>query len=155
MSPELLYPDQFGLKDSRPTKQSDCYALGMVIYEVLGGQAPFTTVNHYVVMRKVVEGERPSRPEGTERAWFTDDLWRMLNQCWAAQPERRPRITAVLERLERVSKALEVPSQQIDENVGTDEDGWDPTSDSPGMLSWFLPRQFVAFLRRILCWSRP
>jgi serine/threonine protein kinase len=34
MSPELLDPDRFGLPDDRPTKQSDCYALGMVIYEV-------------------------------------------------------------------------------------------------------------------------
>jgi len=41
MSPKLLNPDQFDLKDSRPTKQSDCYALGMAIYEVLSGQSPF------------------------------------------------------------------------------------------------------------------
>lgn len=34
MSPELLLPEQFGFTDTRPTKQSDCYALGMVIYEV-------------------------------------------------------------------------------------------------------------------------
>ena len=34
MSPELLYKAGFGAKDSRPTMQSDCYALGMVIYEV-------------------------------------------------------------------------------------------------------------------------
>ena len=34
MSPELLDPDRFGITDCRPTKQSDCYALGMVVYEV-------------------------------------------------------------------------------------------------------------------------
>ena len=37
MSPELLYPERFGVPESennRPTRQSDCYALGMVIYEV-------------------------------------------------------------------------------------------------------------------------
>jgi len=36
MSPELLDPDRFGITDYRPTKQSDCYALGMVVYEVRG-----------------------------------------------------------------------------------------------------------------------
>jgi len=41
MSLELLDPDQFGFKDSRSTKESDCYALGMVILEVLNGQVPF------------------------------------------------------------------------------------------------------------------
>jgi len=37
MSPELLHPERFGIpesEDNRPTRQSDCYALGMVIYEV-------------------------------------------------------------------------------------------------------------------------
>ena len=37
MSPELLDPERFGVPESegnRPTRQSDCYALGMVIYEV-------------------------------------------------------------------------------------------------------------------------
>ena len=34
MSPELLYPEGYGPSDGRPTKQSDCYALGMVVYEV-------------------------------------------------------------------------------------------------------------------------
>ena len=37
MSPELLDPERFGVPESesdRQTRQSDCYALGMVIYEV-------------------------------------------------------------------------------------------------------------------------
>ena len=34
MSPELLNPEEFGIEDSRPTIQSDCYALGMTVYEV-------------------------------------------------------------------------------------------------------------------------
>ena len=37
MGPELLDPERFKVpqpEDNRPTKQSDCYALGMVIYEV-------------------------------------------------------------------------------------------------------------------------
>ena len=36
MSPELLDPEKFGLERCKPTKESDCYALGMVIYEVRG-----------------------------------------------------------------------------------------------------------------------
>ena len=34
MSPELLDPKRFNASDPRPTKESDRYALGMVIYEV-------------------------------------------------------------------------------------------------------------------------
>jgi len=34
MSPELLDPKKFNAPDPRPTKESDRFALGMVIYEV-------------------------------------------------------------------------------------------------------------------------
>ena len=103
MSPELFYPEKFGLKDSRPTKHSDCYAFGMVIYEVLSGQAPFHRSNLYTVVAKVSGGERPRRPRGTEGEWFTKDVWRILEHCWAPKPDDRPRIEDVLRCLEDVS----------------------------------------------------
>jgi serine/threonine protein kinase len=130
MSPELFYPDNSGLRGARPTKQSDCYAFGMVIYEVLGGQAPFASFHNCVVMCKVIGGERPGRPNGPEGAQFTDDLWQTLNWCWAAQPQDRPCVTTVLERLERVPRSLKTPSLKSDESRGTDVDEWGIGSDS-------------------------
>jgi len=152
MSPELLDPDQFGLKDSKPTKESDCYALGMVVYEVLSGQAPFAQSKDFIVMRKVIEGERPEIPEGAEKAWFTGDLWRMLQLCWETQPRSRPSIAAVQGCLERTSRAWEPPAPSADQDAEMDEDTWDLTtvSDSSGMLSRSDPFCFV-FLWRISC----
>jgi hypothetical protein len=152
MSPELLDPDQFGFKDSRPTKESDCYALGMVIYEVLSGQVPFTPYNHFIVVRKVTEGERPGRPEGVKGAWFTDDLWGTLELCWGPQPGNRPSIEAVLECLERVSRTRKPPSPQADEDVAMDEDDWNLTtvSNSSDMVPCFNFLHF-AFQWRFLC----
>ena len=109
-SPELLDPDQFEFSDGRPTKGSDCYALGMVIYEVLSGKAPFAPLKEFIVMRKVLEGKRPSIPEGAEGAWFTDELWTMLNLCWGTRPESRPSIVAVLKNLSQVAGTWEPPS---------------------------------------------
>lgn len=34
MSPELLWPEKFEFENSKPTKGSDVYALGVIIYEV-------------------------------------------------------------------------------------------------------------------------
>jgi hypothetical protein len=34
MPPELLRPEKFGFSHNNPTKASDVYALGMVIFEV-------------------------------------------------------------------------------------------------------------------------
>ena len=151
MSPELFYPDKSGLKGARPTKQSDCYAFGMVIYEVLTGQTPFAQFQNCVVMWKVIQGERPGRPNGPEGTLFTDDLWQTLDQCWATQPQCRPSAATVLERLERVSSAVKKPSLQSQESAGTDEDDWEVTSDSFRIIDWLSPCNLFSFLYDILC----
>jgi len=145
MSPELLHPSQFGFEDSRPTKESDRYALGMVAYEVLSGKAPFAASPDFIVMRKVVDGERPERPEGVQGLWFTDDLWGMLDRCWVTQPKSRPSIEAVFECLDQVSKAWKPPSQQVDEDVEPDEDDWDLSAEVvlPVWFFCFDPPRFV------------
>ena len=96
MSPELLYPEQYDLKDSQPTKESDYYALAMVIFEVLSGRPPFAGYKGFIVTRKVIEGERPERPG---HPWFTDDLWETLQQCWSPQPKDRLTAEVILEFL--------------------------------------------------------
>jgi len=53
MSPELLDPERFGMPESegnRPTRQSDCYALGMVIYEVGAHVSKFTVVDSQLMI---------------------------------------------------------------------------------------------------------
>ena len=139
MSPELLDPDQVNPEDGRPTKESDCYALGMVTYEVLSGQAPFERFREVIVIQKVIKGERPGRPEGVKGIWFTDDIWSMLNLCWAPQPKSRPSIEAILECLEQVSGAWEPPSLQVEEGVEMNQDDWDfiTVSDSSGIIPCF------------------
>ena len=89
MSPELFDPDMFGLKESRSTKESDCYALGMVIYEVLSGQAPFFPQLNTAVILTIMRGERPRRPQGKEGTLFTDGMWEVLERCWKPQPREQ------------------------------------------------------------------
>ena len=133
MSPELLHPERFGLKKSRPTKESDCYALGMVVYEVLGGQTPFAPAKALVVIWKVIEGQRPERPQGEEGKLFTDSIWEVLGLCWTHEPSNRPSAEAILQHLEGTPSPLRSPPD-VDEVVETDTDQSDTTSDS-GMLS--------------------
>ena len=155
MSPELLDPDRFGRENGRPTKDSDCYALGMVILEVLTGEPPFPNCNGMVVMRKVVEGERPGRPEGGEGVWFTDDLWEMLERCWSPQPERRPAVDTVLQCLEQGSTAWQPLPPDSDDYARSDSDdqsdstlSHDPSVD-PSMflhLVSYLTHPLTAFV---------
>ena len=136
MSPELLDPEHFVFGDGRPTKESDSYAFGMVILEVLSGRSPFKQFRDVIVIRLVIAGKRPDRPDGPEGVWFTDDLWQTMNLCWEINPESRPGIKAVLECLERIAETWVPPSPQS-EGPESDEDDWDLTvADYPsGVLS--------------------
>ena len=100
MSPERLNPIQFGVKDGRPTKESDFYALGMVVLEVLSGQVPFTEdPSDFTAMQKILDGVHPERPQGIEGVRFIDELWGMLQRCWLSRPAHRPTAEGVLECL--------------------------------------------------------
>ena len=145
MSPELL------ISFMRPTKQSDCYALGMVIYEVLSGQIPFAPCNRFVTLRKVMDGEFPQRPGGVEGARFTNSLWRMLNRCWATRPESRPSSPVVLECLEQVSRDAKPLSPGVDKHSGVGWGAWGLTKSLSKTFSWFGLHRFITLLRRILC----
>ena len=134
MSPELLHPGLFDIKDSRPTKESDSYALGMVILEVLSGHPPFKRFGGVDVIRMVTGGERPERPNGPERVWFTDGLWRILTQCWRPQRESRPGIDAILEFLEEVSSSWEPLPPQPDGEVVEEVGDATTISDSSGTV---------------------
>ena len=90
MSPELLRPKGFGLEDDCPTKPSDCYALGMVVYEVLSGQVPFHNFSIFLVVHEVITGARPERPQGAKGTCFADDIWTTLEHCWKPNPGDRP-----------------------------------------------------------------
>ncbi|KAF9645416.1 hypothetical protein BDM02DRAFT_578724 [Thelephora ganbajun] len=120
MSPELLDPERFGLKKSRPTKESDCYALGMVIYEVLSRQTPFTQHSFLAIVWRVLDGERPGRPQGKEGKLFTDAIWGVLGFCWEPQPSDRANAKAVLLCLEGAPLPPRPSSPNMDEDSETD-----------------------------------
>ena len=135
MSPERINPERLGLKDGRPTKASDCYALGMVVYEVLSGRTPFAPWKAILVVQKVPQGERPRRPEGEEGALFTDSIWRMLELCWKHQPDERISAEVVLLCLEG-TPLLPLPPSDVGEIAETDTNGQsNAASRNSGMFS--------------------
>ena len=136
MSPELIDPQRFGLENSPPTKSSDCYALGMVIYETISGHLPFHQHADLTVFVRVLAGERPVRGAG-----FAESLWKMMAQCWTPQANDRPSIQDVLLCLDRVSGLPEPPPFGLDGEMDMDGDcdEWDSADDSSGIVPPFTP----------------
>jgi len=133
MAPELIDPEGFGLERCCPTKRSDCYAFGMVVYEVISGHPPFHKHTDLTVFKKVLEGKRPPRVVG-----FAESLWGMLELCWEPQPGARPKIDYVLQCLERLSNSSNPPSPGVDEET-EDSDDFDSTNNSSGKCSRLIP----------------
>ena len=84
-----------------PTEESDCYALGMVAYEVLSGKTPFAQDPFEVMREKVLNGERPpNRSQWWGGKLITDDIWNTLEHCWAHCPGDRMNASEILLCLE-------------------------------------------------------
>ena len=132
MSPELFDPEKFDLKDSRQTKRSDCYALGMVVYEVLSGRVPFSRHHGPAIIGAIMKGERPRRPRGEDGNWFTDGVWSVMECCWKPSPGDRPSIEDVLRCLEGVSRPRTSPPQTTADPSTTNSSAWNPDPSTEG-----------------------
>ncbi|KAF9789525.1 kinase-like domain-containing protein [Thelephora terrestris] len=97
MSPELFDPTIFDLPKCRLTKESDCYALGMVIYEVLSGRTPFEGIKKWEVPTEVIAGKRPGIPEHSSSM---KGPWNLARGCWDHFPRKRPNSRTILDRLQ-------------------------------------------------------
>ena len=141
MSPELLDPTHSG-SDGRPTRESDCYALGMVIYEVSGlyssrlslihpskiltGLKPFHHMRAFSPVVAVLRGQRPERPLDAESLGFSDTLWGLVQLCWSESSSDRPSAVQLLDHLSTISPAwvppLVYPVRATDDSSNTESD---------------------------------
>ena len=49
-----------------------------------------------LVVNAIIEGVRPEKPEGAARLGFTENLWRILEQCWLEDRSARPSVEDIL-----------------------------------------------------------
>ncbi|KAJ3030994.1 UNVERIFIED_CONTAM: hypothetical protein HDU68_007028 [Siphonaria sp. JEL0065] len=80
MSPEQR------LSPSQITTKSDIWSFGMVMWELVAGQIPFTSKSdEEIVVAIQSEHGRPEMPQGCD-----PKLWALIQKCWALNPATRP-----------------------------------------------------------------
>ena len=84
MAPELLQHNIF-------TEKGDVYAYGMIVFEVLTGDTPWSGLNQMQIMMQAgLQKQRPPVPEGAPA-----DLIALMQRCWAHEPDARPTFAAI------------------------------------------------------------
>ncbi|KAF9777894.1 kinase-like domain-containing protein [Thelephora terrestris] len=147
MSPELFDPS-LSSSNGRPTRESDCYALGMVIYEVLTGLRPFHRLHGYAPMLATLSGERPKKPPGAESLGFSRELWGLIELCWSKSTSSRSTAQRLYDCISPASLSWDPP--QTYPVVGTEVEDVTET-DSFGPLE--MPCR-AHFARRCRDWAR-
>jgi len=64
---------------------------------VLCGHHPYLEIQSDILAaHAIMEGIRPTKPEGVRRLGFTDELWRTVELCWLEDRDARPGIEDIL-----------------------------------------------------------
>jgi len=91
---KYLAPEIVASGSARATVQSDVYALGMILYELLVGRVAFDGATPLEIMRRIVE--REPEPPRRRRASVPADLETIALKCLDKSPEKRYATAAAL-----------------------------------------------------------
>ena len=98
MAPELLQHNIF-------TEKGDVYAYGMIVFEVLTGDTPWSGLNQMQIMMQVcIQKDRP-KVDGDAPA----DLVALMRRCWDHEPDARPDFATI--KAELLGSGPETPAK--------------------------------------------
>eukprot|EP01105_Mastigella_eilhardi_P019802 TRINITY_DN4676_c0_g1_i10.p1 TRINITY_DN4676_c0_g1~~TRINITY_DN4676_c0_g1_i10.p1 ORF type:complete len:1056 (-),score=220.26 TRINITY_DN4676_c0_g1_i10:357-3494(-) len=99
-TPQYVAPEIF--QNVAYTFPSDCYSLGMVLWQITSRQEPFSSFDVFSIPDLVTKGVRPSLMEDSP-------LNKVIASCWGSITEKRPDAAAVVSQLELLLLPLPVP----------------------------------------------
>jgi len=90
--PAWTAPDAF---DGQFSQRADVYAIGVLLWQMVSRQLPFSGLHYMQVASMVQEGVRPVVPSSCPE-WLTG----LIEECWDGTPEFRPDIGEIISVLE-------------------------------------------------------
>jgi len=92
---------------NEPTKMTDVWAFGMVVYELLERDVPYHTLKrNETVILAIFRGLLPKYTD-INPSLMENKLWQMCSLCWNKQPKDRPTIGALASQLQQMIDSLE------------------------------------------------
>ncbi|PKK73445.1 kinase-like protein [Rhizophagus irregularis] len=79
-------------------EKSDVYSVGVLLWEISSGCPPFCTLPYDVILAlRILQGLRESTVPGT-----SFDYYNLYTECWNSEPENRPSMIEVVQRLKSI-----------------------------------------------------
>lgn len=72
--------------------------------QVMTGNMPFNKDNRHRFMLKILNGDRPERPEHSELIGLSDSLWQIVEDCWKEDFKKRTTICDVVGHLNQITQ---------------------------------------------------
>ncbi|KLO18203.1 kinase-like protein [Schizopora paradoxa] len=105
MAKELHWNPSAVSFDPRHTANTDIWAFGMVICELLTGKVPYAWIDNNQVASAISSGVLPQEPElrDSESSEILRALWLIARECWHDLPSQRPSAVLIRDRTKAIS----------------------------------------------------
>ncbi|XP_074536304.1 LOW QUALITY PROTEIN: ankyrin repeat and protein kinase domain-containing protein 1 [Halichoeres trimaculatus] len=124
-------PETFTQSPDPPGTAFDVYSFGIVIWEILTQQKPFTGCTVTTVLLQVSQGKRPSVELISEQRPPECDLMiHIMRQCWDQDYWKRPQFVDTVRKTEALSEILIIPGPTAMPNSDSSQ-----KSDCPWLVS--------------------
>ncbi|PKK69853.1 kinase-like protein [Rhizophagus irregularis] len=91
-------PKKFAISNGNPyslNEKSDIYSVGVLLWEISSGQLPFKDVDYDIcLVLRIFKDQREKSVEDTP-----DEYVKLYTECWDGEPDNRPSINDVVQRL--------------------------------------------------------
>ncbi|CAG8476103.1 17632_t:CDS:2 [Funneliformis caledonium] len=135
VAPEIL---KAGKSEQDPyTKYSDVYSLGVLLWNISSGKAPFKDQKVYTISTSILSGIREERIQNTPDEYFV-----LYSKCWNDVPEERHHVEDVYEVLERLLENYNEEKGSTFSGKIEDPFEWFENSIKDGTITHYCSKDF-------------
>ncbi|KAI5115606.1 hypothetical protein M0805_009283, partial [Coniferiporia weirii] len=102
---------------TKHTKESDVWAFGMTVYELLAKERPYAHLSYEAMVMFYVIRRRLPKPPASFDTWSKKkkEAWGICESCWTFDPKQRITMASVVEKLKALSSTADEETQEVEE----------------------------------------